>query len=411
MNIGLLGIGTIGTGVYEQINRNLGKFADSVNIPSKITKILDKDTSKNVQDAILTTNPSDIMDDEDIEIVVALMGGSDFEYEQIKEALKHKKHVVTANKAVIGAHIDELTKLAKDNGVMLRYEASVGGGIPIIRELESQLKNNEIYEIKGILNGTTNYILTKMLKDRSDFTDALKEAQAIGFAEADPSADIEGDDVSRKIAILSSLAYGNVIKDEHIKKRGIGNVSPLDLHEAHRMGYKIKHLGQSINDEGTVSIVVEPVLFKKNSLMGNVDDEFNLVSIKGDVVGELQFFGKGAGKDATANAVVNDVMEIIQAQDENRIIPSPDFTEKIELNNNNAFHGGYYIRINENNSKNYSLSDIMEFIENVTEIKNINTSNGNIFIFTRDVESSIIDSLMEQLQLEPEELFYARICE
>lgn len=409
MNIGLLGMGTIGTGAYEQINKGKGNFSNSVKIPAKITKILDIDPNKRADDAIITTNPSDIMDDDSIKIVIALMGGSDFEYEQIKDALKHKKHVITANKAVIGAHLEELTKLAEENNVMLRYEASVGGGIPIIKSLEDQLRNNEIKEVRGILNGTTNFILTKMQKDRADFTDTLKEAQAIGFAEADPSSDIKGDDIARKLAILSSLAYKSIINDEDILKRGIDTVRPQDITEAHRMGYIIKHLGQSINNNGSVSLVVEPVLFKKQSAEGSVSNEFNLITLKGNVINDLQFYGKGAGKDATANAIVNDVLDVIEAIDNNIIIPQPEFNEEVDLNNNNAFNGEYYLRIGLDNSQGYGLSDIMEKVEDVTAIKNINTSGDNVYIFTRRVNSKKFDDLIKSLDLEPEDYFYARI--
>lgn len=410
MNIGLLGIGTIGSGAYEQINEARGRFAQSAKIPARITKILDRDPTKKVDGAEIVTNPADIMEDESIGLVIALMGGSDFEYEQIKSALEHKKHVVTANKAVIGAHLEELTKLAEENGVMLRYEASVGGGIPIIRSLEDQLRNNDITEIRGILNGTTNFILTKMVKDKADFGESLKEAQAIGFAEADPSADIGGGDVSRKISILSSLAYGGEIKDEAIIKRGLEDVRAADIFETGRMGYRIKHLGQSVNQDGVVSAVVEPVLFKKHNPMSGVDNEFNLVSITGNVVGELQFYGKGAGKDATANAVVSDVLDILQAVHENRRIDAPVFDHALSLNGNDAFHGEYYIRVDLDNSKNYTLAEIMEMVEDVCPLKHVNTADGRVFLFTRDVKSTDFDALVRRMDLKDGEVFYARIC-
>lgn len=411
MNIGLLGMGTIGTGAYEQINKGKGNFSDSTKIPAKITKILDKDPNKRADDAIITNNPSDIMDDESIEIVVALMGGSDFEYEQIKKALENKKHVVTANKAVIGAHLEELSKLAKENNVMLRYEASVGGGIPIIKALEDQLKNNDITEISGILNGTTNFILTKMQRDRADFDNTLKEAQAIGFAEADPSADLYGHDVARKLAILSSLAYKTIINDDDIIKRGIENVKPKDITETHRMGYVIKHLGQSINDNGSVSIVVEPVLFKKYSTEGSVSNEFNIVNLKGNVIGDLHFYGKGAGKDATANAITNDVLDVIEAIDNNILIEQPVINEEVELKNNEAFKGEYYIRVNLKNSQGLNLTDVIDRVEDITDIKHINTSDDTVYIFTREVKSKKIDKLIEDMELLPDEYFYARIID
>lgn len=409
VNIGLLGMGTIGSGAFEQINSGRGNFAESAEIPAVITKVLDKNPNIKADNAIVTNNPADILEDDSIEIVIALMGGLDFEYEQIKEALKHKKHVVTANKAVIGAHFKELTELAKENGVMLRYEASVGGGIPIIKSLERELRNNDVTEISGILNGTSNFILTKILKARTSFSEALKEAQAVGFAEANPEADIEGDDVSRKIAILSSLAYKDVIKDEDVKKRGISNIKQADILETNRLGYRIKHLGQSINDNGNVSIVVEPVLIRKQHPMSAVIDEFNLISIKGNVIDELQFYGRGAGKDATANAVVNDVLDIISAIKRDETIEQPVFDNKLEVMGNDLFTGEYYLRLDLENSKNIGLADLMQRLEEVVDIKRIYTSDGNIFVVTREVASPVFDAFIEGLGLPEDEYFYARI--
>jgi len=407
VNIGLLGLGTIGTGAYELINTGCCRFPSERAV---ITKILDKDPTKKAENAEIVTDPGAILDDDSIGMVVALCGGHDFEYGMIKKALEKGKHVVTANKAVIGAHFEELCDLAEKNGVMLRYEASVGGGIPIIKGLEQQLRLNEIDEIRGILNGTTNYILTKMTQNGQDFGEALKDAQAIGFAEADPSADIGGGDVSRKIAILSSLAYGGMIEDEKIKKRGLEDVRACDIFETGRMGYQIKHLGQSVDRDGVVSAVVEPVLFKKSNPMSGVVNEYNLVSIHGDVIDELQFYGKGAGRAATANAIVQDVLDILDAVDNGVTIPQPVFDKKLELNGNEEFSGEYYIRIDLGHDKN-SLSDVLERVEDVCGLKHVNTADGKVFIFTENVKSTDFDKLAESFHAGPGELFYARICD
>lgn len=406
MNIGLLGFGTIGSGAYEIINKGLGHFPKE---RAKITKILDKDPSKHADDAKIVTDPNEILEDPDIGIVIGLLGGHDFEYDMLSRALKAGKHVVTANKAVIGAHFEELCQLAEENGAMLRYEASVGGGIPIIKGLEQQLRLNEISEIRGILNGTTNYILTKMTQDKEDFDDALHQAQAVGFAEADPSADIGGGDVSRKIAILSSLAYGANIEDEKIVKRGLDDVRACDIHECNRRGYRIKHMGESVNRNGEVSAVVEPVLFKKSHPFSGVNNEFNIVSIKGDVIGELQFYGKGAGKEATANAVVQDVLDILDAVDDGRYIAHPVFNEQIELNGNRDFSGEYYLRINLGKDKKHDLSDILEKVEDITRLKHVNTQDNKVFIFTDEVPSPQFEELVKSFEAGPGELFYARI--
>jgi homoserine dehydrogenase len=408
VNIGLLGLGTIGTGAYELINTGCCRFPGE---KARITKILDKDPSKHADGAEIVTDPNAILEDDSIKIVIGLMGGHDFEYEMLKKALEKGKHVVTANKAVIGAHFEEMCALAEKNGVMLRYEASVGGGIPIIKNLEQQLRLNNIDEISGILNGTTNYILTKMTQDKTDFADALKEAQAVGFAEADPSADIGGGDVARKIAILSSLAYGGMIGDEKITKRGLDDVRACDIFETGRMGYRIKHLGQSINRDGVVSAVVEPVLFKQSSPMAGVNNEFNLVSIHGDVISELQFYGKGAGKEATANAIVQDVLDIMKNLEDGTSIPQPVFNEQLELEGNEAFSGEYYLRINLGKDKRHDLSDILEKVEDLCNLKHVNTADNKVFIFTDSVKSTEFDKLVDSFHAEPGELFYARICE
>ncbi len=411
MNIGLLGLGTIGAGVFEQINLRNELFDQASGEHVRITKILDKDPSKTAEGAQIVTNPNDILEDESIGMVIGLLGGHDFEYEQLKQALVHGKHVVTANKAVIGAHFEELTKLAEDNGVMLRYEASVGGGIPIIKALERQLRLNRVSAISGILNGTTNFILTKMVKDKADFDDSLKEAQRIGFAEADPTADVGGGDVSRKIAILSSLAYGGVIPDEAIPRRGLEDVRACDIFETGRMGYCIKHLGQSVCSSGYVSAVVEPVLFKTHNPMSGVENEYNLVSVQGSVIDELQFYGKGAGKDATANAVVQDVLDVLEADRSGRTIPQPVFNKQLKLTGNDAFEGEYYIRINIDNREQHSLSTILEIVESAARLKHVNTADGRVFIFTDKVKSTVFDDMVARINAAPGELFYARICE
>lgn len=241
MNIALLGFGTIGTGVYELINLHKGRFADNLDEPVYITKILDKNPNKKVDPSDhhceIVTDPDLIMNDPEIKIVVSLLGGMDFEHKMIKTALEHDKNVVTASKAVLSEYFAELNAIADEHHVFLRYEAAVGGGIPIIGSLNEELKINHIDEIMGILNGTTNFILSNMTENNADFDETLKLAQKIGFAEADPTADIEGYDVSRKLAILSTLAYGGIIRDEDIKKRGLSDVEAVDVEMVKSIGY------------------------------------------------------------------------------------------------------------------------------------------------------------------------------
>ena len=415
MNIGLLGFGTIGTGVYELINvPGKSRFPENMKDPVVMTKILDKDPNKKVDPsdphAVIVTDPDAIINDPDIGLVVALCGGMDFEYNMIKRALSAGKHVVTANKAVISEYFEELTSLAKENHVILRYEASVGGGIPIICSLKEQLKLNHINEIKGIFNGTTNFILTKMTEEGADFDETLKLAQQIGFAEADPSADIEGNDVSRKLSILSSLAYGGIIRDEDVRKRRLSDVRAVDIDYLKELGYVVKYLGHSKLVDNKVYTTVEPVLFPEVSMMSNVNSEFNLVSIKGDVVGELQFYGKGAGKDATANAVVGDVLSILKCVELDAYPEGESFdNKKLNKCGTEIFKGQYYLRVDIHDDE--TLKFILNKVSEVSDRSNMVLSRTHIFIMTDEVSAKDFDELAEALAEKELDMFYARIYE
>ena len=417
MNIALLGFGTIGSGVYELINLNKGKFAGNfTDVESRksspvITKVLERDTSKDLGDTVgkIVTHPSDILEDESIGLVIALMGGMDFEYEMIKECLRAGKHVVTANKAVISEYFQELLTLAEENGVVLRYEASVGGGIPIIGSLKEEMKINRVTEIKGILNGTTNFILSKMTEEGADFGDTLALAQSIGFAEADPTADVEGYDVSRKLSILSSMAYEGIIRDEDVYKRGITDIRAADIEMIGSMGYVVKYLGHSILEDKNVYTTVEPVLFKEASIMSNVNSEFNIISITGDIIGELQFYGKGAGKDATANAVVGDVLYILNmVADQN--LPKPlRLNRKLNKVGTDIFKGKYYLRANLDNKD--MLDQVLTAVESVAARKTVIVDDNQVFVVTNAIAANEFNKMAEKLKEAVPEIFYARIYE
>ena len=410
MNIGLLGYGTIGTGVYELINLDKGKLSQNAPESVVITKILDKDLTKKVHDPVahIVTEVDDIINDPEIDIVIALCGGMDFEYQQIKRALESGKHVVTANKAVISEYFSELTALAQANHVILRYEASVGGGIPIINGLTDALALNNIHEIKGIMNGTTNFILSKMTEEGADFDETLKLAQSIGFAEADPTADIGGYDVSRKLAILSSLAYGTLVKDEDIQKRPMSDVRAIDIEMVGQEGYVIKYLGHSILDEDqSIYTTVEPVLFNEKSIMANVNSEFNDVAIQGDVIGELQFYGKGAGKEATANAVVSDVLKIMHTLKYQLPHVVPTFDKVLAKKGTAIFKGRYYLRVSVPNDA--ATAEVLSFIGQLKSKKDILIEDQHLFVFTEEIHADAFDAVAEQLKNQHYDFFYARI--
>jgi len=415
LNIALLGCGTIGSGVYELINLNKGKFAGNfTDVESRksspvITKVLERDTSKDLGDSVgkIVTHPSEILEDDSIGLVIALMGGMEFEYEMIKECLRAGKHVVTANKAVISEYFAELQTLAEENGVVLRYEASVGGGIPIIGSLKEEMKINRVTEIKGILNGTTNFILSKMTEEGADFGETLALAQSIGFAEADPTADVEGYDVSRKLAILSSMAYESIIRDEDVYKRGITEIRAADIEMISSMGYVVKYLGHSMLEEKNVYTTVEPVLFREASIMSNVNSEFNIISITGDIIGELQFYGKGAGKDATANAVVGDVLYILNIVGEQNLPKPLRLNRQLNKMGTDVFSGKYYLRANLDDKE--MLDQVLTAVETVAARKTVIVNKNQVYVVTSAIAANVFNKMTEKLKEMVPELFYARI--
>ncbi|ADH61850.1 homoserine dehydrogenase [Thermoanaerobacter mathranii subsp. mathranii str. A3] len=314
MKIGLMGLGTVGTGVVHLINQNGKNIEKKLGEKIEIKKILVKDPNKkrtSFAEGKITFDANDILEDEEIDVVVEVMGKEHPALEYIIKALKKGKHVVTANKEVIAVHGKELIKLATENKVNLLYEASVGGGIPIIRPLKQCLAANKIYEIKGILNGTTNYILTEMKEKGLDFEEALKEAQQKGYAEADPTDDVEGFDAARKLAILCTLAFNKFILPEKIYTKGIKSISKSDIKYAEELGYHVKLIAYAKIDENErLEAWVHPVMIKKDNPLSSVNGVFNAILVDGNAVGEVMFYGQGAGMMPTASAVVADIMDV-----------------------------------------------------------------------------------------------------
>lgn len=344
VKIGLLGLGTVGSGVCEILSEKKSAIEEQTKKTVEISKILVNDLEKNrnpiVDRKVLTDNPSDILDDPDIDIVVELIGGIEPAHTYITRALENGKHVVTANKAVLSHDFLGLTNLAKKNNRGILFEASVAGGIPIIKPLKELIKFNKIKEIKGILNGTTNFILSKMIEEGLDFKEALVLARKVGFAEADPTDDIEGYDAARKISILSSIAFGYNVTFEDVDCRGITSISAFDIDFFKKLGLTIKLVGSAYSNDLDFDASVEPVLLNTNSIMANVNDAFNIVSIDGDVVGNLQFYGQGAGKNPTGNAVVTDIIDIINGE-----FNPIDIERRRKPSNTPKILSNYYLRI------------------------------------------------------------------
>ncbi len=316
VKIGLLGLGTVGAGVCKILQQNREVVFERAGTPFEIAKILVRDPGKargvEVDPSLLTTNPADILDDPEIAVVVELMGGLEPAYQYIHTALEKGKHVVTANKAVIASHGARLIRLAANQGVDLYYEGSVGGGIPIIKPLRESLVGNRIEEIMGIVNGTTNYILTRMTQGKADFADVLAEAQALGYAEADPAADIEGHDAAHKLVILASLAFQTPISIHQVYCEGISKVTAEDIAFAEHFGYTIKLLAIAKRQPQGIEARVHPTFVPTRHPLAAVHGVFNAIFVRGDAVGDLMFYGRGAGDLPTGSAVIADLVDVLR---------------------------------------------------------------------------------------------------
>jgi len=318
VKIGIMGFGTVGSGVVEVIRKNAQSISRKTGRSIDIKYILDlRDFRDSPERHLLTKNADDILNDDEISIVVEVMGGIEPAYTYTKRALMSGKHVVTSNKELVAAYGAELLAIAKEKNINYLFEASVGGGIPIIRPLNQCLAANEITEIVGILNGTTNYILTQMIKEGQSFEDALKDAQAKGYAERNPAADIEGHDACRKIAILSSLVFGKQVDYSKLYTEGITKIKLEDVEYAKKIGKVIKLLGISKKIGDKVYARVSPVMISKDHPLAGVEDVFNGILVKGDAIGDVMFYGRGAGKLPTASAVVADIIDIVRNIDRN----------------------------------------------------------------------------------------------
>lgn len=312
IKVGMLGFGNVGTGTYQTLEMNRKLIEKHVGASVEISKILVNNVTKPRQvvtpDGVLTDNVADIIDNPEIDIVAEVLGGVEPASEYMLKALNNGKHVVTANKAAVAANYDKLFKAAADNGVSLRPEACVAGGIPILNAITTVLGANKFDEILGILNGTTNYILTQMTDNGLDYADVLKDAQAKGFAEADPTADVEGIDAANKLSIMMALAFGHYVHPDDIPTEGISKITKADIDKATADGCKIKLIASAKNEDGKLTYSVKPVALPIEHPLASVSNEFNAVFVKGNAVGELMFYGKGAGPLPTGSAVMGDIL-------------------------------------------------------------------------------------------------------
>ncbi len=351
VNVGLIGLGTVGGGVARTILSHHDRYLDAYNIDLKIARacglVWEQAEAAGITPEQFTSDWHDVVSDENVDIVVELIGGEHPATEIYEAAFAAGKHVVTANKALLGRHVEAFARTAREHGVQLKCEASCGGGIPIVSTLERDLVGNEILIIAGILNGTTNYILSRMEAEGADYADVLADAQAKGYAEADPSADVDGFDAASKTAILASIGFSSRVTTDDVYQQGIRTISAEDISVAHDLGYTIKLLGIARNTAEGVDVRVHPTMIPLDHQLAKVSGAMNAVYVVGDAVGETMFYGAGAGSFPTASAVVGDILTLSE-QISRGVAPLPEsepFSRNKSIRSMDELETKYYIRL------------------------------------------------------------------
>ena len=351
VNVGLIGLGTVGGGVARTILSHHDRYLDAYNIDLKIARacglVWEQAEAAGITPEQFTSDWHDVVSDENVDIVVELIGGEHPATEIYEAAFAAGKHVVTANKALLGRHVEAFARAAREHGVQLKCEASCGGGIPIVSTLERDLVGNEILTIAGILNGTTNYILSRMEAEGADYADVLADAQAKGYAEADPSADVDGFDAASKTAILASIGFSSRVTTDDVYQQGIRTISAEDISVAHDLGYTIKLLGIARNTAEGVDVRVHPTMIPLEHQLAKVSGAMNAVYVVGDAVGETMFYGAGAGSFPTASAVVGDILTLSE-QISRGVAPLPEsepFSRNKPIRSMDELETKYYIRL------------------------------------------------------------------
>ena len=398
IKIAVLGYGTVGSGVVEVLTTNKEVIEARVGEALEVKYVLDlREFPGTPVEHLITHDFEDIVNDEEVKIVVEVMGGVEPAYTFVKRSLLAGKSVATSNKALVAAKGAELLAIAKENNINFLFEASVGGGIPIIRPLASSLTGDVIEEITGILNGTTNYMMTKMYNEAADYDAVLKEAQANGYAERDPSADVEGWDACRKIAILSSLICGKTVDFEDIYTEGISHLTLQDIAYAKAMNKKIKLLASCKRNGEKLSAIVSPCMVAPEHPLYSVDDVFNAIFVKGNMLGDSMFYGSGAGKLPTASAVVGDIVEAAKNLDRSMMLTWT--SDKLELEEKAQTKRRFFVRVGE------SLDAVKEKLEQVF---------GTIEVVTLDgvtEEFGFVTEVMTEGQFESAKVAVPQICQ
>ena len=399
MKIGIIGLGTVGEGVLKVLTKEkesiFEKSRADIEVKYACDLNIDREFSFDFDKSILTNDYKKVLNDPEIKIVVELIGGETIAKKIIIEAFQAKKSVVTANKALIAKFGVELFQIAKENGVSFLFEAAVGGGIPIVTPLMESLVANTITEIRGIMNGTSNYILTKMKEDNLSFDEALKIASEKGYAEADPTFDVDGIDAGHKINILASLAYGGSIKFKDMQLSGIRDISTVDIFSANKLNSTIKLIASSkLLSEKSAQISVEPTLIPNSEILAKVDDVYNAIETTGSYTDKTLFYGKGAGMDPTASAVVADIVKIVTR---NHIESDYFFnsTKVFEIVDSNTVKDSYYVRVSDDFDIENSPFELINQIENYYIILADNLSKNEINEILKDAKEKLVLRIMK----------------
>ena len=353
--IGILGLGTVGGGTATVLKRNAAEIARragrSIELVAASVRDINKKRNPDLGNVKLTLDSNEIVNDPNIDIVLELIGGTDLAKELVLRAIENGKHIVTANKALIALHGNEIFEAAQRKGVTVAFESAVAGGIPIIKAIREGLAGNQIEWLAGIINGTGNFILTEMRDKGRDFEDVLKEAQALGYAEADPTFDVEGIDAAHKLTILASIAFGVPLQFEKVYTEGISEITRADVEYAGELGYRIKHLGIARRVESGLEMRVHPTLIPHRRLIANVDGVMNAVLVRADAVGPTLYYGPGAGAEPTASAVVADLVDVVRAltTDPGNRVPhlafQPDAIQDIDVLTIDQVETAFYLRM------------------------------------------------------------------
>lgn len=407
VRIGLLGFGTVGRGVYNMLSDNRSVIEKRAGLPIEITRIAVRDLAKerDVPAHLITTDCEAVVNDPEIDVIIEVIGGLEPAYDLIRSALQQGKSVVTANKELMAKHGSELLSLAAQNDLDLHLEAAVGGGIPLIQPLKHQLAGNDILRLVGILNGTTNFILSK-IEEGGDFEQVLAEAQALGYAEADPTADVDAFDTTYKISILASIAFGSQVNPSNVSRQGIRSITRKDVEIAETLGFRIKLVGVAEPVGDQVLVRVHPALVAHDHPLASVRGVYNALWVQGDFVGSLMFSGRGAGGDATASAIIGDLIDIVRNIDDEGKGSAVPYATGGEVASMDDLVCRYYLRIRVSDRPRVlgeiaQIFGLEEISISTMEMRVLGEGEGEITFLTHPAREANVQAALRALKSEP----------